>query len=1469
MNKLTNKLILVLSRGKSNVTLEHLPMFKQTRTIGIVLLMLSAILVAGCGGSDIQSGSNDLLTCDVPNVPNAAGTMCVAPPPFECAPPTVANASNDGCVVGADPSAPDPVAKPEADQAVLYYNRAAVGADNSSNDPSYEGYRLHTWSNDACNAYADADTDWANGRVHNGVDPNYGAYWILDLKPGYAGTDGACGNFIIHIGTDDAGKELGGGDFTMPLSQDEPDFVRMNFTFSGVASVFEFPIVSLGEQPVKIEGQAAHWLDANTLLWDVDFATVDVVKLHYAANAELAVELDTGLNGTVVELVQVELTPEQQAIAPHLASLPAFQGAWEADDAKQVLKTQAVLGSYNAEGKLNAATGIQIANGIDQLYTVGEDDANEAQLGPIYHEDGSISAAVWAPTAQTVKLKLFNSDKTLANTHDMSLDNATGIWTYTGGSELDRALYRFEVTVYHPKAEGLQVLNVTDPYSVSLSTNSRFSQFVNLNDDELKPQGWDSHFIPTIANFEDAVIYEGHIRDFSVLDQSTSMANRGKYMAFTEMDSAPVQHLKALAENGLTHFHMLPANDIATIEEDVSKIVDLNSTLSDLCKLNKSAAICDDSSISQSSVLGDLFASYDTVSEAGKAQELAQAMRGYDQFNWGYDPQHFNVPEGSYASNPEGVTRIKEMRAMNQALHELGLRVALDVVYNHTNASELNGKSVLDKVVPGYYHRYETDSGSIVRETCCDDTEPRNVMMEKLMKDSLVLWTTQYKFDSFRFDIMSQASKDSMVDLFEAVKMYDEDTYFYGEGWTRTDRGYEQANQPNMAGTEIGTFNDRIREAVRQGQIFSQNTSDGALAAQDRVKMSLAGTLTNFVLEDFNGVASETSSLGGYATDPADIINYVSKHDNETLWDQFNYVLPSDLSLEQRVRAQNVAATLPLMAQGIPFFQLGGDFLRSKSMDRNTYDSGDWFSFVDFSMNTNNWNVGLPLAEDNEGRWDEIGLFMNSPERAATMTDIEYASAVFKEMLSIRSDSPLFRLTTGEQVIDRVGFHNIGKRQTQGLIVMSIDDGLSVDVDMPRADLDSMVDAIVVVVNSSYEEQSHTVATASGFELHATQASSIDSSVRGANFVEGAAEGTFTVPALTTAVFVKSQMGVQGTGLSAYATSGAPDVVPFGSTTVFVRGGMNGWGEGNPMTYAGDGVYEAAITIAAGSYEFKVASSDWSTVDFGSSEQVVELGAEKTLSRGGSNLQLTLTEEATLKFSFDASDSDAPILTVDYEEPFFGTTVFVRGSLNSWGEDNPMSYAIGGKYSATMDIAAGSYEFKIASSDWSTVNYGSADGDTGVVIGESKDLGQGGDNLAITLDADGSYTFVFDASDPSAPTVSIFAAEMFADTTVFIRGSMNGWGEIDTLTYNGDGSYEADIGIDSGSYEFKVASSDWATVNLGAVGDDTGVTLSEAKTLAVGGNNLAITFENSATYRFTVSGPDPSIPTVTVTEVTP
>ncbi len=245
------------------------------RTILIVnslSLLTAAVLLTACGGGDSTAPAQVLLTCNSPEVPNAAGTACVAPQPIKCKAPTFPDAKNESCVIGYNPKLPSPVVTPAAEQAVIFFNKKG----------SYDGYRLHTWNNESCDAYLDSSLakSWDNGLEPNGVDPVYGAYWLLNLKPGVAGKAGACGNFIIHVGTDDAGKAMGAGDFKMDLGPKEPAKVaRMSFTFNGNASVFIYPVDSLG---VQIADNAAHWLDKNTFVWNGDTSGVTKIKLHHA-----------------------------------------------------------------------------------------------------------------------------------------------------------------------------------------------------------------------------------------------------------------------------------------------------------------------------------------------------------------------------------------------------------------------------------------------------------------------------------------------------------------------------------------------------------------------------------------------------------------------------------------------------------------------------------------------------------------------------------------------------------------------------------------------------------------------------------------------------------------------------------------------------------------------------------------------------------------------------------------------------------------------------------------------------------------------------------------------------------------------------------------------------------------------------------------------------------------------------------
>lgn len=1317
------------------------------KLLKLAALALAAHLLAACGGGDSTKPGEVLLTCNVPQIPDAAGKECIDPPPIKCKKPSFPSANNESCIIGYDPDAPAPVVMAGANQAVLFYKRP---------DGNYTGWILHTWNNESCDAYEQASVapSWQNGLVHNGVDVNYGAYWILSLKPGYAGTEGACGNFIVHKGDE---KDLSDADMKMPLTQQqpegEPDFSRMNWTFSGKPDVYQYPVVSLG---VSITGAAAHWLDQHTFVWSSAIAqTATEVKLHYAADAGLDVNFDEQIPGSAVSLTPVNLSDEQKALVPHLAEQSAFSVDFSADEAKAMLKNQLVLAAYGSHNELLEATWVQAAKVLDDLYTKGDNDADEASLGLIY-EGGNITAKVWAPTARSVNLKVYNASKTLTATHAMTADSETGIWSYAGSSALDRQFYRYEVTVYHPQTRNVETTEATDPYSLSVSTNGRYSQFVNLDDDDLKPAGWDDRTIPTVAKPEDIVIYEGHVRDFSIRDQSVSAANRGKYLAFTETDSEPVKHLKSLADNGLTHFHLLPLNDQANINEDASRRIELTDTVGRLCQLNAAAPVCGNTSAGDS--LLSVLQGYSPFGE--KAQELVQAIRGIDGFNWGYDPQHFIAPEGSYASNPEGVVRIKEVRAMIKALNDLGLRTVLDVVYNHTSTSGVSTNSVFDKIVPGYYHRYNPVSGAMERSTCCENTATEHRMFEKFMQDSMVILARDFGFNDFRYDVMGHHPKDSILATRDIVRSVTPDVYFYGEGWNfgevTNNRLFVQAKQQDMAGSGVGTFNDRLRDEVRDAVLFSNQATEENLRKQDLIRIGLAGTLKDYVLQSYQGIAGPASSYSwdgqaaGYAERPADIINYVSKHDNETLWDQLQYGLAPGVSIDERVRVHNMAIAIPLMSQGIPFLQMGDDFLRSKSMDRDSYDSGDWFNFVDFSMQTNNFAIGLPLAEKNEANWSRISNILTNPNAKPAADDIRFASDVFKEFLSIRAASPLFRLVTAQDVIDRLGFHNIGKNQTQGLIVMSIDDGAGL------TDLDPMLDALVVVINGTPQEQSHTVRTAAGFDLHPIQQASADTRVRAASFSQGADEGTFTVPAQTMAVFVKQQQGAQGTGLAADATSGAPDIPPYEATTIYVRGGMNGWGEVDAFEYDGSGIYIAIIDIVAGNYEFKVASGDWSTVDFGagSDGQTVTLLQAKTLAEGGGNLQVSFANSATYAFVLDATNKDAPVLTVQELPPYgVGTSVYLRGA-RSWDPIDEMTYVGGNVYQIDLLLdTVKQYTFKFADATWGAINYGADNG--AMTLGTGKVLEHNVGDLSLDVTQAGTYRFSVDATNPLAPVMTI------------------------------------------------------------------------------------------------------------------
>lgn len=1112
---------------------------------------------------------------------------------------------------------------------------------------------------------AETGTDWNAPKLMDGISDLYGAYYVLKVDPDAADPH-KCMNFILHNGDD---KAFGRANSKVELLKlDESKGV---FGFHGSSQFYYVPTI---ERPVTIDGRQAHWLDAETIAWEAAQGA-DKVRLFYSPTGGITMDDDKNIvGGTALDLsISGELSADLKDRFRHLASHTSIANQFSPDQLRTILKSQIVLAAYRSDGGIIAATEVQSAGVLDAVF------ADEAGGNAIGEQLGAIVSGsdatfkFWAPTAKDVKVELYNDDKELVATHALTEDSSTGVWSSEVISGALNAYYRYQVTVYHPVTGSVETRMVTDPYSLSLSANSRYSHFIDLDDTALMPVGWENP-APILANDVDHVLYESHIRDFSFSDTTGTPSLNGKYLALTEESRESVQHLKTLQQAGLTTLHILPAFDIATIDE--SKQIDITDTVGDLCEVKQSASICATENWSQT--IETVLDGYDV--STGQAQALMNDLRGLDSFNWGYDPYHYTVPEGSYATDASGSVRIKEFRTMVQSAHDMGLKLVMDVVYNHTNASGVNDKSVLDKIVPGYYHRLNPKTGGVENSTCCDNTATENLMMGKLMVDSLKVWANDYKVDGFRFDLMGHQPKDLMVQALEDIRGIDPNTLFYGEGWdfgeVANNARFEQSTQINMAGTGIGTFSDRLRDAVRGGSPFDggqdssgnhplrfnqgfanaaypneesksdQQTLDGMLHNQDIVRLGMAGNLANYVLIDSKGMVRTGKDVdyngapAGYTLAPSENISYVSKHDNQTLWDNNAYKIATGTSSAERARMQTVSLSTVMLGQGIPFIHMGSELLRSKSMQRDSYDSGDWFNRVKFNGDDNNWNVGLPREDKDGANWALIKKIIADSSAQPSPTDIELTKQQFIELLQIRNDSPLFRLNSEHKVMTRVDFRNVGVDQTQGLIVMSIDDGVSAG-----ANLDPKYDAIVVVVNASAQSQSFSIDGTENFVLHDVQANSADSTVRSAVF----ADSEFSVPALTTAVFVLPQVGdAQGQGLpvdnSGKDTSAIP---PYGDTTVYVKGEMNGWGASDEwaLSFVGNGLYQLTASLDAGDYQFKFSDADWTYPNIGCDGSSILDGSSLPLGNSG-NCELSVGAQGNFTFILDASDVSAPILKV-------------------------------------------------------------------------------------------------------------------------------------------------------------------------------------------------------------------------------
>ncbi|UNO44227.1 pullulanase-type alpha-1,6-glucosidase [Streptomyces sp. MST-110588] len=837
--------------------------------------------------------------------------------------------------------------------------------------------------------------------------------------------------------------------------------------------------------PAKAEAQ---WINRATVVW----------KGARHADAQL----EFGDQGRRLRLTPTALAPAEKAAFPHLKDFPAFTvDPRDRALTATALRDRLLATQRSADGGPPAATGVQIPGVLDDLYGKA---AARARLGPVFRH-GRPTLSVWAPTARTVSLDLDG------RTVPMRRDDASGVWSVRGERSWTGKPYRYAVTVWAPTVARTVTNLVTDPYSTALTADSTRSLAVDLAGPRLAPKGWNRLRKPTAVPLRNARIQELHLRDFSAQDRTSR--HPGGYLAFTDRRSDGMRHLRALARAGTSYVHLLPVFDIGTVPER---------------RADQAVPDCDLAAL---------------PADSEQQQECVTKTAVKDAYNWGYDPLHHTVPEGSYASDPDGTARTVEFRRMVQGLNGAGLRTVMDVVYNHTVAAGQDPRSVLDRIVPGYYHRL-LDDGSVATSTCCANTAPEHTMMGKLVVDSVVTWARHYKIDGFRFDLMGHHPKANILAVraaLDALTLKKDGVdgkaiVLYGEGWNfgeaADDARFVQATQKNMAGTGIATFNDRLRDAVRGGGPFDadprvQGFASGLytdpnsspangnpaeqrsrlLHQQDLIKVGLAGNLAGYTFTDSLGRRVKGAQVdyngapAGYAAAPGDALAYADAHDNETLYDALAYKLPQHTAPADRARMQVIALATAALAQGPALSQAGTDLLRSKSLDRNSYDSGDWFNAIHWNCaDGNGFGRGLPPAADNKDKWPYARPLLADPALRPGCAEIRATTAAYQDLLRIRADEPDFGLATADRVQDRLSFPLSGPEETPGVITMRLG-------------------KLVVVFNASPRQQSQRIPASAGtrYALHRVQARGADPVVKRSTYDR--TSGTFTVPARTVAVF--------------------------------------------------------------------------------------------------------------------------------------------------------------------------------------------------------------------------------------------------------------------------------------------------------------------------------------------------------------
>ena len=877
-----------------------------------------------------------------------------------------------------------------------------------------------------------------------------------------------------------------------------------------------------------------HWLAPGVIAWP--WAAIPPGVDPTALEWRLAWSRGGGIDPKIPEPVpweSVALTPRPDGLPgalacahPHLAGSFALTvpDAVHAVHAGSVLRGEVAVLAHHPSGRLAAASGLQTAAVLDSLYPA----ARHARLGATW--DGPhLHVRVWAPTALTVEVLLWPAGAPLsgpAARHPM-MREPDGCWVAAGDRSWLGARYLFAVTVFVPAFGRVVTNQVTDPYSHALTLNSTHTVVIDLDDPALAPGQWRDTPSPTLADPIDQVTYELHVRDFSIADPRVPDALKGTYPAFAA-DGLGARHLRRLAKAGLTTVQLLPIYDNCSAEEDRGR-----QSTHDVERLR---------------ILPP---------DSPEQQRLLAAASGRDAFNWGYDPWHYQAPEGSYATpaGAEGGGRTREVRAMVGALHALGLRVVLDQVFNHTSDEGQGSRSTLGRIVPGYYHRRDA-LGTLQTSTCCPNVATEHAMAEKLMVDSVVHWARHYRVDGFRFDLMGHHSRANMLAVRAALDALTpardgvdgRSITLHGEGWSfgevAQNARFVQAAQGELGGTHIATFSDRLRDAVRGGRPFGgdpreQGFGSGLATAPnghpgepspdaqraeldhavDLVQLGLAGTLRQVAF-----VSQASGSLvrgveldyhgqpAGYADQPDEAVNYVDAHDNETLFDALTMKLPVDTSMADRVRANTLCLALATWGQNPVLWHAGSDFLRSKSLDRNSFDSGDWFNYLDFSLRDNGFGAGLPPASENATQWPVMAPLLADPRLKPGARQLRHAHACALDVLRVRSSSRLFRLGSAEQVLAKVSFPVSGTWASQpGVVVLHLDDLEGVPVDERWA-------GIVAVFNGApWPVRQHVPQLPTNdWVPHPALASGADLVTRTGRHDDG----VFAVPGRTAAVFV-------------------------------------------------------------------------------------------------------------------------------------------------------------------------------------------------------------------------------------------------------------------------------------------------------------------------------------------------------------